>query len=492
MKYMKLKNIAFALMGLTMMACTDQNFTELDKGNTPLAITPSSDHIFLEERNHSVEAFDLSWTTGTNFGSGHAITYDVQLAAAGTGFSSYVVLFENVERVYNWKPTVEDLNGLLIDEMGFQPYDDVNLEARVIAHVAGLSDEQVATTKFTVIPYKPVTSTLYLVGDATPNGWDAGNATEMTRTDNGIFTWTGNLNAGEMKFLVKRGDWLPCYCKLIEGMLYYREKDDEPDDKFIINEMHCYKVDVNLLDMSISITQVEGVKPAYDNLFFVGNETGWGFWPMTVDPLDPFLFRIGVNFSKGGEFKFGTAEGSWENMYKATSANAPYTQTSMEFIKGFDPDNKWNLTETGAFKICVDLRTGKERMLMKKFDGFDGLWLVGDATPNGWDLGNATAMNKVDEFTFTWTGNLNTGEMKISTDKQSDWMGGWFMSSMGNKAPEGKVEHTVYINKSDDWCAAQYLDIGVGGIDNKWKITSAGEYTITINTLKEEILIQKQ
>ena len=488
---MKLKNIALALMGVTMAACIDQNFTEQDKGSTPLSVTPSVENIVLEEKNHAVEAFDLNWTTGTNYGSGQRISYDVQLAGAGTDFSSYIYIYENVERVYDWKPSVEDLNSLVVNSLCYKAGSTVDLEARVIAHVDGY-ENQVATTKFNITTYEPVTGNLYLVGDATPNGWDAGNATEMTRTDNGIFTWTGNLNPGEMKFLVTRGEWLPCYCKATDNTLFYRTDDGQPDEKFIIGEMHCYKIDVNLLDMTISITQVEGVKPAFDSLFFVGNETGWGFWPMTVDPLDPFLFRIGVNFSSGGEFKFGTAEGSWENMYKATSENAPYTQTTMEFIKGFDPDMKWNLTETGPFKICVDLRTGKERMLMKRFECFDGLWLVGDATPNGWDLGNATAMDKVDDFTFTWSGYLNTGEMKISTDKQSDWMGGWFMSSMGNKAPEGQVEHTVYINKSDDWCAAQYLDIAVGNIDNKWKITSQGDYTITINTLTEEITIQKQ
>ena len=100
-------------MGVTMAACIDQNFTEQDKGSTPLSVTPSIENIVLEEKNHAVEAFDLNWTTGTNYGSGQRISYDVQLAGAGTDFSSYIYIYENVERVYDWKPSVEDLNSLV-------------------------------------------------------------------------------------------------------------------------------------------------------------------------------------------------------------------------------------------------------------------------------------------------------------------------------------------------------------------------------------------
>ena len=140
---------------------------------------------------------------------------------------------------------------------------------------------------------------------------------------------------------------------------------------------------------------------------------------MSQDPLDPFLFRLGVFFTKGGEFKFGTADGSWENMYKAAHANAPYTDPEVEFIKGFDPDNKWvlNAAETNlAYKICLDIRPGAERMLMTLFTPYTEMYMVGDATPNGWDLGNATPMTQdaSDPNIFTWSGHLNAGEMKFS------------------------------------------------------------------------------
>ncbi len=53
------------------------------------------------------------------------------------------------------------------------------------------------------------TPTLYLVGDATPNGWSIDAPTPMTPTkeDPLVFVWEGPLNAGEMKLCLATGSW---------------------------------------------------------------------------------------------------------------------------------------------------------------------------------------------------------------------------------------------------------------------------------------------
>jgi hypothetical protein len=386
----------------------------------------------------------------------------------------------------------------LLNQLGIRAGQQTTVNARLTAIVEGMDERQTATASFSATPYAPVTTTLYLVGDATPNGWSADNATEMKRTDNGIFTWQGNLKAGELKFLTTPGQWLPSYNNDGNGGLVLRTSDEEPDVKFIITEDHFYQVKVNLLNSEVTMTQMEGEVPAYDNLYFVGDATGWGFVKMNKDPLDAFLFRYAHHFTAAekGEFKFGTSEGSWENMYKATSAGAPYTQTTMELIAGYDPDNKWYLQESEtdkAYKICVDIRTGKERMMMHEFKPYEMIYLVGDATPAGWDIGGATPMKATDSpYIFTWTGSLTTGEVKFTCDRQSDWNGAWFMNSKGNDvAPTGEVEQMLFIDKSNADFKAQYLEINVGDIDQKWQIQSAGTYTITLNQLEETVSIVK-
>ena len=45
------------------------------------------------------------------------------------------------------------------------------------------------------------TTTLYMVGDATPNGWsiDAPTPFEASEEDPLVFSWEGSLNPGELK-----------------------------------------------------------------------------------------------------------------------------------------------------------------------------------------------------------------------------------------------------------------------------------------------------
>ena len=145
----------------------------------------------------------------------------------------------------------------------------------------------------------------------------------MTRTDNGEFTYTGDFKAGTYKFITTLGAELPSYNRGEDGSLVLRTTADEPDNLFEITEGHAYTVTANLLTGETTCVKSDGVKPAYDHLYFVGDENGWGFDEMAQDPLDPFLFRYGREFTVGREFKFGTMSGSWENMYKATQPNAP-------------------------------------------------------------------------------------------------------------------------------------------------------------------------
>ncbi|MBD5281152.1 MAG: DUF5116 domain-containing protein, partial [Bacteroides sp.] len=115
MKSSLIYNIAAGMLLLTgAAACTDNNYTELDKGSTPLSITASQSDLFLNESNHSVEAVSIEWTTGENFGTGNAISYTLELAETATDFSAPVTVLSDSRQVYSWKPTTENLNQLLI------------------------------------------------------------------------------------------------------------------------------------------------------------------------------------------------------------------------------------------------------------------------------------------------------------------------------------------------------------------------------------------
>ena len=448
-----ISHLVFALLGCAALsACVDDDYMELDKGQNELVLTASKTEVVLNEQAHADDALELSWTTGTNYGTGNKISYTLELTKTGSDFADSYVAVENAVQEYSWKKSVEELNDILRNHFGATAGENISLEARLTATVTERDEKQVSTTAFSVTAYKPLTSTLYL----------------------------------------------PSYNKGTDGLLVLRSSDDQPDEPFVVEEDHNYIVEANLFTGVLTLTQTETLAPAYDQLYFVGNATDWGFVKMKQDVLDPYLFRFGKFFEvgKGGEFKFGTSDGSWENMYKAKNADAAYTDTEVVFVKGFDPDNKWVLKdgECGkAYKICMDIRSGKERMMMSEFTPYEMIYMVGDATPAGWTIGDATPMQTTDNpYVFTWKGTLNAGELKFTCDKQEDWNGAWFMPAVADKQPAGETEPMLFLDKSDEAFKAQYLDVMVGGIDQKWKITTAGSYLITLNQLEETISIVKQ
>ena len=401
---------------------------------------------------------------------------------------------------------MEELNQFLHTQFGIGYAVKAELEARITAVVAGMEDQkQIATTAFTVTTYQPVTTTLYLIGDATPNGWSADNATAMERTDNGQFTWTGKLNTGSFKFITTLGEFLPSYNRDAtagEGFkLTYRTSGDQPDEQFTISKEATYIVKANLLDLTLTLTETEDIGWRYEEFFIVGSFTGnngWGFEALSKDAVQMDLFHYGavIPWKADGEFKFASVTdfGQADAFFHPTVANAPYTSTSV--VLGGD-DNKWQMKEAECgkpYKVWFYTGKGKEKMLMRPFTPYEGLYLVGEATPNGWDLGNATPMTKSADspYIFTWSGTLKTGEMKISCDKQSDWNGDWFMADKSNKAPTGEVETALFVAKSDAELSSMYPDADLGSLDNKWNIQEAGSYRITIDQLKETISIVKQ
>lgn len=464
---------------LLLSGCSEE-LAELNKGDLPLQIRVSASPVELDASNPASEALKFSWTPGSNQGTNAAIDYTFQLGKQGNDFAGALSL-ELGREVYELTYANEELNDLLTSYFGTPPGSEAALECRVIATFspASLQPEISLPLPVSVRTHKPVTKTLYLLGSATPNGWDAANATEMKPVANVPkgFTWTGPLVAGEFKFIVTPGEFLPSYNKgAADTELVLRETGEAPDNTFVITESSTYTVTVNLIAGAISIVKGEG--PEYGELWFVGNPTGWNFEPMTVDALDPYVFHYNAELPDGGEFKIGTATENWDAVFfrPATDRQAEGTGLDVDKWAG-DPDYKWNITG-GVYKIKLDTREMK--IDIAPFMPSAGVYLVGDATPSGWDIGNATPMDASSgSYTFTWSGPLNEGELKFSLDKQADWNGAWFLAGEAGKAPTGSEEQMVYSYPG-------------AGADYKWKITEAGTYSIELNQLTETVIFRKQ
>lgn len=480
MKKSYIITIQWFLFCLTFLAsCKTEELAELNKGNTPLLLSASSTNLVLSGKDQDKEVLSLNWTTGSNLNTNAAIVYRLEFAKQGSNFSNPFGI-DLGKGIYSQKYSNLSLNNLLLNNLKAKVDEVLNVEARVIAQTQadGINPEISPTSILKVKPYQTVSSTLYLIGDATPNGWDNTKATSMNSisTESGGFTWTGNLSTGNFKFITSLGQWIPSYNKS-GNTLILRTDFSQPDEQFSITKTGVYTINVNLYDLSIKITQA--TQPPYRRLWMVGDATpnGWNIDKpneMTVDSSN--LFRFNYNeVLKVGEFKIPTATGNWGGDFYMPLSNHPdLSSTSVQLVKGGTPDNKWQISTAGAYKISLDLLANT--ISIKPFTAYKQLWLVGDATPAGWSIDNPTPMiaDAQNPYIFTWTGNLNLGEFKIPT-ATGNWGGDFFMPL---------VNHQSLGSKSAKFVAG-------GNPDNKWQITQAGNYKITINQLKETVEIQK-
>ena len=476
-----------------------EDLKELNKETKPLALTADKDSLYLDQSEYNSDGITLDWTAGSNEGTNARIYYKLEVCKAGEGYDQAITILDSVTAVYQYVWKVDEINTLVVSDLHSPIGQPIALSARITASGQGFATQQAECT-FVVVPYKPITHTLFIIGNATPGGWTLADATPLEMREIGYFKTTLKLGKGFFKFITTQTGMLPGYMPgETEEDIALRDNAAQQDKMWSITEPHLYEVTVNLVTMKLSLKQVSAVRPEYEDLYLIGHETNWNFWRMQVDPIDPFLFRIGHYWTLGEDFKFGTASGSWENNYKAASENASITQEAMAFIKGFDPDPKWYMTSdqiNKMYKICVDIHTSEERMMMREYTPYTEMYIVGDATPGGWSLDDATPMTRVDDSLFTWTGLLSVGSFKFSCDRKSDFNGAWFMAMNDGAEPAGVAEPMLFIDKTaDSFTRYQYAKsegVVVDDIDRKWTINLPCTYTITLDQLHETITIIAQ
>lgn len=454
---------------------------------TESVLKTNSTSVVLNQRSASADVLEFSWNAASNRGTNAAIGYSLQIDKEGNSFASPEV-FDLGKAIYSKKFSTKEMNDLML-AMGFIPEEAGTIEIRLISTVAGESIEPYLSNIASVVikAYQPVSETLYIIGDASPNGWDAGNAVELIADpeDPTTFTYEGQLNTGEFKFITTQGQFSPSYNRgATAESLAFRTEDSQPDDKFLVTEAGVYRITLNLVDLTIQTEKLsDPVAPPYSELWIVGDATpnGWNIDnpnQMVQDEGDPFIFTYYENLT-AGEFKIPTATGNWgADFYMPLVNEQDLSLTGVQRISGGSPDNKWRITTPGAYKIILNLR--ELTISIIPFTPYAQLWMVGDATPIGWDINSPQPMvqDANDPNIFTYTGELKAGEFKIPVET-GDFGGDYFMPVINH--PEIQTNTTMRMKF-----------IPNGNPDNKWMITQAGNYKVVVNQLYETIRFEPQ
>ena len=219
---------------------------------------------------------------------------------------------------------------------------------------------------------------------------------------------------------------------------------------------------------------------AADRLLIVG-EAVWGGWSidnsivMLNSTENPDVFKATVNLNANGTFKFLTTT-DWGNLeYRAGDNDVTLTAdvaSNLVSTEENSNDKQFKVSETANYDIVCDLTA---KTIVVKKAGYQtsplkhtALWMIGSATPGGWSIGEGTMLvPTVDNPTvFKATVNLVEGEMKIAVNNQTGF------------------GQTFYLRDTTDETKMVF-----GGDDNKWNITKAGKYDVTVDVVNMTISI---
>ncbi|MGN1216624.1 MAG: SusF/SusE family outer membrane protein, partial [Phocaeicola sp.] len=363
-------------------------------------------------------------------------------------------------------------------------------EARVTAVVSDPSVEtQISNVVvFDVQPYKYRTLKLYLIGDATPGGWNIEQATLMTMDaeNKDVFTWEGTLLKNGFRFICQNtsGTWWPGYVKDSdnEGKAKYfaTEPAGEDDVKFMINAPGVYRVTINTSTLDVVIDPIDVEEPEPE-LYLIGDATtgGWDVPQATkmnyIESAQAFEWEGAL---KAGKFRFVCQNISgmfWPGYAK--DANDDNKMVYFETAPSSEQDISFDIDKPGIYKITANTSSLDVNIQpISVQEPAPELYLIGNATPGGWEIMNATEMsyNEADK-TFEWNGNLISGELRFICQRIP---GTWWPGYVKDPVNEGK---------------AKYFDAQpADGEDIKFTISDAGKYYVILNTETLEVVIRKQ
>ncbi len=345
------------------------------------------------------------------------------------------------------------------------------------------------------------TSALYMVGDATPNGWSIDNPTPLIagEEDPLVFTWEGQLNAGEVKLCLTTGSWDAPFIRPVVGgteigrTAIDKQKFDmhagDPDNKWNVTEAGKYRLTFDLRNWTMSTAYLgEPDAPTIEpieaeSVYIVGDAapTGWSIdAPTAMEKKSRYVFTYEGEL-RAGELKACIATGDWGVPFiRPASAGVKIGRSGVadgNFVFTTAPDDKWVVEEAGKYRLTFDLEkwTVSSEFLgeIEQPEGYEPIetevvYIVGDATPNGWSIDEPTMLNRASQYVFVYNGFLNTGELKacIAT---GDWGVPFIRPASGG----------VKIGKTGVADGGKF--VFTASPDDKWVVETAGEYVLTFD-----------
>lgn len=270
---------------------------------------------------------------------------------------------------------------------------------------------------------------LYMCGPATSVGWVAENGIALTKEGNGVFTYTGHLNADEMIFMDNKSWGGTRYAPQINpsilgdrnvAVVACQSGAAEFDYHWITKDACKYKVTVTFADngnATIAAEKVQETAPIPENLYMVGPATaaGWDInnaIQMTKKGNGKFtyegeLYRTNIIFITGKD---------WANVrYVPENGGSSLSDENKSiFISTDGGDSRhWMVDYAGTWNVTVNITNDGSDVAItaQRISGPSHVIPLGAASGQ-WNSndGNNAVMQATTPGVYVWEGAMPTGD----------------------------------------------------------------------------------
>ena len=360
-----------------------------------VTVTPYADGSKLTSENTTVTGTSATSTNHSNTftwspafpGYSGTVTYVIQYDSAGKNFvSPFQIAGYGGASVYSASLSQAEMNTTGLTS-GIAAGATGKVEYRVKATTASGQIAYSNVVNVTITTFSPVPANLYIVGDATPGGWNNPvpvPSQQFVKVDAYKFSITLGLTAGKSYlFLPVNGDWSHKYGGVGANNTNNVNGDDfkpEGGDMKAPATTGVYKIVVDFQTNKWTVTPVS----VPTNLYIVGDATA-GQWANPVPTpsqqftqLDPYTYALVINLTAGKSYLFLPVNGDWTHKY---GGSLDGSATSRLLADGDVPgSNTPAPSATGQYLVVVNFFTNTYSAV--PYSG--SLFMVGDATPGGW------------------------------------------------------------------------------------------------------------
>ncbi len=264
-----------SLLAITLWSCTKDEVKDYYEGGTPPVLSASVTALNLSFANAANEAVKFSWTNPnyqfTTGVSSQSVSYVLEIDTTGSNFTYSGKQSISISQDLSLSITIGQFNDYLLNQLVLKPGMVHNLEVRVKATLGNGAVPIISNVlKLTATPYAippkvpvPTGGNLYLVGSATPGGWNNPvpvPSQKFTQISATLYEIIVPLTGGqEYLFLPLNGDWSHKYAvadKTVAGLADGGDFGYDKNDNFPGPAASgTYKISVDFQRGKFSVTK---------------------------------------------------------------------------------------------------------------------------------------------------------------------------------------------------------------------------------------------